>query len=170
MDNPEFLGLNEVHAVLITGIFAAVIAVWALFSQRAIAAKRATLDFIQESQRDSDMIAARQIFYGLLKTPEGLGKWAATEHVESPEANAIRTVLNEHELVSIGIQRGILDDETYRRFYRTIVVQRWQDSASYILARRKRTGTQSLFHEFEELARWYGPNMPKRRFFWSKFF
>jgi hypothetical protein len=169
---PTFLGMNEVQAVVVTGGFASMIAVWAIISQRAIAARKATLDFIRESESDNDLIQARTLFLALATAPDGLGKWAAQEHVNSNEARAIRTVLNEHELVAIAIQRGILDDTTYRRFCRSIMLQRWKHALPFVHARRARSGNKALFHEFEELAKWYDDSegMPRRRFFWSKFF
>lgn len=81
-------------------------------------------------------------------------------------------VLNEYELVAIGIQRGTFDDQTYRRWQKSVVIKNWALAAPYVLAVRMRTGNDAIFHEFEQMARWYkgGPHLPKRRFFWRKFF
>ncbi len=168
---PEFLGLNEVHAILVSALLAAFVAVWAIFSQRAITSRQTTLEFIRASEADRNNVEARQLFNKLAKDEDGLGKWARDEFSPSEEARAIRHVLNEQELIAIAIQRGILDDTTYRRFFRTGVIKTWQNAAPYILGRRKKTGNSAIYHELEELARWYGgaPNMPHRRFIWRKF-
>lgn len=166
-----FWGLNEVQAILLTATVAAAIAIWGILSQRAITARQVTLQFIKASESDKDVIKARQRFNDLTMDGDGLGKWARDEHSKSKEAQAIRIVLNEMELIAIAIQRGILDDTTYRRFFKSGVVKTWKHAASYVLARRARTGNDSLYHEFEELARYYRgqPPMPSRRFFLGKY-
>lgn len=171
MQEVTYLGLNEVQAVVYAAILAGMIAIWAIFSQRAITARQTTLEFIRSSEADRDNIKARQKFNELALDPDGMGKWARDEHAQSKEARAIRIVLNEHELVAIAIQRGILDDKTYRRFFKSGVIKTWQHAAPYVLLRRTRTGNHAIYHEVEELARWYqgAPNMPRRRFFWRKF-
>lgn len=158
-------------AIIASATMAAVIAIWAIFSQRAIAARQATLEFIRASESDRDNISARRTFNELARAEDGMAKWARDEHADSDQARAIRHVLNEHELVAIAIQRGILDDTTYRRFFKTGVIKTWERAAPFIMARRQRTGNPAIYHELEELARWYqgAPNMPRRRFFWRKF-
>lgn len=81
-------------------------------------------------------------------------------------------VLNDYELIAIGIERGIIDDKTYRRWFRSGVVKDWRSAAPFIMAIRERTGNDHLFHEFEDMARRYldGKGMPRRQIFWSKFF
>ena len=164
-------GLNDVQAILLSALVAAVVAIWAIFTQRAISARQTTLEFIRSSESDLETVSARQRFNEAALDPDGLAKWALDENVRTDEARAIRIVLNEQELIAIAIQRGILDDAIFRRYFRSGTMKTWDYAAAYILARRQRTGNQALFHEFEELARWYrgAPNMPHRWFFLRKF-
>lgn len=166
-----FLGLNEVHAIFISTGVAATIAIWGIISQRDITARQVTLEFIRASEADKDNIAARQKFNEVALDGDGMGKWARDENAKSDEAKAIRIVLNEQELIAIAIQRGILDDITYRRYFKTGVIKTWRYAAPYILARRVRTNNDALYHEFEELARYYQgqPKMPRRKFFLGKY-
>lgn len=165
------MGLNEVQAVLITATVAAAIALFGIFTQRSITARQTTLQFIRDGERDRDMIEARRIFQECARSPKGLAKWGTEANTQTPEARAIRMVLNDYELIAIGIQRGIIDDTTYRRWHRSAVVKNWRHAAPYVIAVRSRTNHDALYHEFEEMARWYkgGPNMPTRRYFWRKF-
>jgi hypothetical protein len=167
-----WLGLNEVQAIFITATAAAMVAIWGIASQRSITSRQTTIQYIREAERDADMIAARKKFNELAKQPDGLGPWGTDANSTSPEAQSIRMVLNEYELIAIGIQRGILDDKTYRLWHRSAVIKNWRQASPYVIAVRMRTNNDAIFHEFEEMARWYrgGPNMPKRRFFWRKFF
>lgn len=164
-----FWGLNEVSAVVATAIIAAVIAVWGILSQRSIAARQATLDYIRETEADNDVINARTIFTRLSKKPEGLGPIAAD--MTTDEAKQIQLVLNHFEMVAIAIQRGIFDDEIYRRWYKSGVIRAWKAAAPFIFARRSSTGNDALYHEFEEMARYYIGRrpMPRRGFFWGRF-
>lgn len=172
MDTETWLGLNEVQAVFITALVAAVIAIWGIFSQRAIAARQTTIAYIRDGERDHDMIKARQTFQRLAREPDGLSRWGSEENKLSEEARDIRLVLNDYELIAIGIERGILDDKTYRRWFRSAVLKDWRQAAPYILAVRTRVNNDAIFHEFEEMVRRYkeGKPLPRRRIFWSKFF
>jgi hypothetical protein len=159
----------NVGAIFFTSILAAIIALWGIISQRAITRRRATLDHIVRMEADGNFIAARRKFIELSKTPEGLAPWASVDKEGTPEAQNIRLVLNEFEIVSIGIQLGILDFETYRRWFQSTVVRFWTHGAPYINALRARIGHQALFHEFEELSRWMNENKrPPRRYKWLR--
>lgn len=166
----HFWVFNEVSAVLLSALIATVIAIWGIISQRGITARQATLEFMRATESDRDMIAARATFNRLAKANGGLGPWAIQPLTK--EFKHIRMVLNEYEMVAIALQRGILDDTIYRRWYRSGIIQTWNYAAPFILTRRNETGNQTLWHEFEELARWYRGTapMPKRGFFWGRFF
>lgn len=165
----SLFGITDADAILITGAVASLIALLTIFSHRAIVARQTTLEFIRRSEADRDMIDARAKFNEISRSKEGTGKWASKPL--SSEFKAIKTVINEYELVAIGIQRGILDDVTYRRWFRSGVIRTWNHAAPFVLARRVQTNNQALWHEFDEMARWYrgGSPMPRRRFFWRKF-
>lgn len=170
MSEPTFWGFNDPAALVLGALLAAAIAIWGILSQRAIASRQNTLEFIRNSESDQVNVKAREIF-NLEANKDGLEKWAADSQASSEQTKAIRIVLNEHELIAIAIQRGILDDKTYRRYFKSGVIKTWEHARPYILARRTRTGNDALFHEFEELAKWYqgGKRMPKRHFIWRNF-
>lgn len=143
-----WLGINETQAVIGAAATAAAFALWGIFSQRDITARQTTIQYIRDGERDHDMEGSIRLFHELARKPEGLAKWAAEEHSQSDETRAIRMVLNEYELVAIGIERGILDDITYRRWHRSAVIRNWRLAAPYVFAVRSRTGNDALFHEF----------------------
>lgn len=167
-----WLGLNEVQAVLIAAALAGIIAIWGIFSQRAISARQTTIQYLRDAERDHDMIQARSTFQRLTKEPAGLAVYGSEKKAQSEEARSIKMVLNDYELLAIGIERGILDDKTYRRWFRSAAVKDWRNAAPYVMAIRHRTSNDALFHEFEEMARRYrdGKGMPRRTIIWSKFF
>src|ERR1700737_2653134 len=98
--------MTPVEAAFVTGGIAALIAIWGVLTQRQIARRRATLDHIARSEADGDIIAARRKFIELAKAPGGLAAWADEDKEKTDETLKILLVLNEFELISIGIQRG----------------------------------------------------------------
>jgi Domain of unknown function (DUF4760) len=161
-----FVAPNNVGATLVIGLLAAAMAAWGIFTQRAVARRRATLDLISSLERDGDVIAARSKFIELAKSEGGLANWAGQSNENSAEAQSIRTVLNEFELFAIGIQRGIIDFELYKRWNRSSVIRYWQHAAPYVHILRTRLNNPAIYHEYEELVRWMkGEAMPKRNRF-----
>ncbi len=48
------------------------------------------------------------------------------------DAQAIRAMLNQYELIAIGIAGGILDEEMYRRYHRGTFVKDWLAAISFV--------------------------------------
>lgn len=166
--------VTEIDAVLITGLSAAavgllavIIAVWGVISSRAIARRQTTFGHIATLETDGSAQEAQQTFNRLVRTGK-LTSYAQKDKEGTTEAQAILNVLNGFELISIGIQRGIIEPEFYQLWYRSQVVHTWKNAQPFIVALRARLDRPSLFHEFEEMARWMNKNqIPHRRFWWT---
>ena len=162
--------LTEPQAVFISGFLAVAVAIWAIYSQRAITRRQATLDHIAMLQADGNLTRHRVKFRELVKAPGGLAMWAALDKEGTAEYQSITTRLNEFELISIGIQRGCIDFELYARWYKTGTVREWRDAQAFITALRTRFDNQLIFHEFQEMVRWFQTDTePPRRGRWSAF-
>ncbi|MGL4439527.1 MAG: DUF4760 domain-containing protein [Bosea sp. (in: a-proteobacteria)] len=158
-----FVAPTSVGATLLIGLIAAVVAVWGIVTQRALARRRATLDHLANTERDQDMIKARKQFIELAKQSGGLAKWADAENEGTEEAQSIRITLNDFELISIAIQKGIIDFDMYRMWNRTSVIRYWKNGSPYISALRARLNNRAIYHEFEEMEKWMQKDkMPKR--------
>ncbi len=157
--------MNEVGAVFVTGAIAAVIAIWGVLSQRAIARRQATLDHISHLESDRDIIEARKIFVELSKKPGGLAVWADSNKEQTTEALAIGRILNSYELISIGIQRGIIDFELFKRWHRSSAIKYWERGAPFVMSIRNRLSNDMFFHEYEEMVGWLKADKrpPRRR-------
>ena len=163
--------MDIVGAVLVSGGVGAGVAIWGLLSQRAITRRKTTFDHIAASDRDGDVIGARNKFIELAKKQGGLAPWADESKEQTDEVQSIKLVLNEFELVAIGIQRGIVDAELYKRWFRSGVIRHWQHAEPFVSVLRARTGNPALFHEFQEMARWFQDDkMPHRRWWIGRFF
>lgn len=159
--------MDEVGAVLITGGVAALIALWGVASQRALARRRATVDYITRLESDKDVLEANQRFIELAKAPGGLAPYAEEDREKEPDTQKIKVVLNTYELVAIGVQRGVMDFELYKRWHCGGVLRYWGYAKPFAERLRERTGNQALYHEFEVLARWMGNGKPRRWKWWS---
>jgi hypothetical protein len=166
MSDTLLAGWWQVLAVLATAVIAAILAFWGIQSQRAIARRTLTLNHMSRVDNDADMIHARKIFIQEAKKAEGVTPWAEPGKEHSLECEAIRLVLNDFELVSVGIQLGIIDYAFYKRYNRSTVIRYWYAAAPFIYSIRRQTGSKALFHEFEELYRGFEKGRPPRRKFY----
>ncbi|WP_349369871.1 DUF4760 domain-containing protein [Salinarimonas sp.] len=122
-----------------------------------------TIEFIARSEADGDLIKARRLFIRLAKAPPGLAVWAADDTERTEETQAIALVLNEFELISIGIQGGIIDFELYERWQRQGTLAYRRNALPFITALPDRTGNETLFHDFEEMVGWMKEEKLPRR-------
>ncbi|HZP75760.1 MAG TPA: DUF4760 domain-containing protein [Pseudolabrys sp.] len=89
----------------------------------------ATLDLLIHIQTNSHWLEKRQKFIELRDSKEGLKKHA---RMNTDDAQAIRAMLNQYELIAIGIAGGILDEEMYRRYHRGTFVKDWLAAISFV--------------------------------------
>jgi hypothetical protein len=139
---------------------------WGVASQRAIGRRQTTLEHLRRSEDDTNLNAARKRFIALAKAPGGLAAWADEDKENSEETQTIRLVLNTYELVAIGIQRGIIDYELYKRWYRSGTIKHWQHAAPFVAALRGRLQNDAIYREFEVLVHWLNGTKPPRRSIW----
>lgn len=133
--------------------------------QREIAKKRAIFDVIHKNLWDEDSIKASRYFNKIArpadrsvnikqmeKSDKPLTQWAAPEHRDRPEAQNIKLVLNDYELIAIGIRHEILDEEIYISWFRGGLLRDWHLSSGFIDDLRNNDNAPRLFCEFEALA------------------
>ncbi len=157
--------LNEVDAIILTAILAAIVAVWGIRNQWAITRRQLTLQQLSSKDSDKDMIDARQTFIRLAKDPSGLVTWSNPDKEASKEVEAIRLVLNDFELTAIGCQLNIIDYTIMERYQKSAVLKYWFYAAPFVYALRARLGKHTIYHEFEELARCMADSTPPKRSF-----
>jgi hypothetical protein len=141
-------------AILFSAFAAIIIAWYGVHHQRNIARQRETFEAISARQWDGDYLAKRQKFIELRDKPsEELAGWAAPNKQATEEATAIRSILNDYELIAIGIRHGILDEIFYRRWFRSAFISDFQKIEPYIKAVRRNSGNPRVLQEYEDLAR-----------------
>lgn len=154
---------KEVSVGLFSAIVAAIIAIWGIFSQRSISRRVFTLSCLSDKEIDKDLIAAKSAFIRSVHEDPSLEKLAGEDQDGTPEAGSARTVLNNFELISIGIQKGVIDYDTYKLWFRTGTIDYWNKAEPLVTKLRRRESNEMLYHEFESLVKWLrGSKKPKR--------
>ena len=125
----------------------------------------ATMQLIIHQRSDERLNDAVDLMGKLARAQKDFSDLSIYFHdLESIESRAIINVLNFREFVSVGINSGILDEETYKRSYYSLMLRDWKNLRKTIEAiRTSRNGSPTNFQEFEKLVyRW--EQKPIRKF------
>lgn len=87
------------------------------------------------------------------ESSNGLEFWAAAEHSGTPQLETIRLILNDYELIAIGISEDIIDETLYKRWFESTLIRDFDAAFATIDTLRRRTKIDGLYVEFEALAR-----------------
>jgi hypothetical protein len=161
----------EVAAALVAAALGGVIAVWAIYSQRAITRRQVTLEMLSENESEGTRTGNRQKYRQLARDPQILQTYAQADKEDTEEYQVVVRRLNEYELISIGIQRGIIDFEIYKLWWKSGTVRAWRDCKPFIETLRHRQRNDKLFYEFEMMVGWFEhDSRPARSRWWGVFF
>lgn len=129
--------------------------VWTLRSQKKDAKNLATLNLIIHQRNDSKFNDASNLLTELIKNKNTYSDLSSyLNDSKSKEAEAILTVLNFREFVSVGINNGIIDEKTYKNAFCSVFVRDWNNLENTIKALRKSNNNKNtLFQDFEVLAK-----------------
>lgn len=127
----------------------AIIAWRSLNSARELARKKATLDLIEKVESSSHYRQMHSTFayYRNMKRFPDLHN--PTEDKDRRDRTDVQDYLNHYELVSIGIEEGILDEGFYKRWMKGPFVRDWNAAADYIQRERwkKRASGDWYYHD-----------------------
>lgn len=155
-------------AAIVSGITAFLVSNRTIRANQDIARKRATLDLIERSESTEFYLSVYAAFREVLASDAGF------EQIKDPTMPAIMeqrrkviAFLNHYELIAIGIEQGILDEELYRDFLRGTVVRHWLRAETFVAHLRADTPDSrapKAFEKFEALAhKWETPEERIRR-------
>ena len=140
--------------------------IWGVVTQRIIARRTTTVQHISNLLNDHDYIKARKQFIEIATSDTKLLPYAKEDCDDHDGEAAIDLVLNNYELIAIGIQRGILDYKTVRRYARAIIIKHYDAAAPYIERLRAESKNPQYYEEFQTMRNWMSDNKvkPKGRF------
>ena len=125
------------------------------------------MDLILHQQSDRELIEAREKFNALKSGSTKLVTFAALDRRASEDFEAIRKVLNIHELTAVNISEGVIDERVYRSWFNTAVISDFEATESFIKEVRRNRDAPKAFCEFECIAkRW--KESPYTDGFWTR--
>jgi hypothetical protein len=181
MDTIAFLNQHAGLAIWIAGIIAITVGVMTVVTQRSINRRRATIDMFMQKIWDEDYLRASEAFADVMKDQTKLmtvhdlfirsvdlkrrNEWSKLSNTEKEDLekaaatiyNVVR-VLNDRELIAIGIRDGTYDEAICRRWWYSTFLREWKLSSTFVA--RIRTDPQlgaaaAAFTQMQELAeRW----------------
>lgn len=161
-----------IFAQLLVFIASAYIAYSTIHSSRATARERATLDTILDDNKDDSLAHSKNIVLIFNEDPTAyyikhnkngkrdLAHLFCVEHHELTNDEAeIRAhflkVLNRYEFYAIGINKGLFDEELFKRMYCSTMLKFWGVVNPPVSQLRELAKKDTLFKDFEALAiRW----------------
>jgi hypothetical protein len=143
---------------------------------------------------DGDYMATVATFYRVMKEPQKLmeyydrftqvrelkagGKWDSLGNEEKARfdqaveyISSVRSVLNDRELIAIGIREGTYDEVIFRRWWYSTFMQEWRASSALVARIRGDTqaaASQYAYRDMEALARRWeaeGPWTPREKYY-----
>jgi hypothetical protein len=112
-----------------------------------------TLQLLMQMQTNDHWRENRLKFVNLRDHKDGLKRHSLEN---SDDALCIRSVLNQYELIALGIHSEILDNDMFRKYYRGTVLRDWTACLEFITA--ERSENQRYWSELEALAKQFHPS------------
>ena len=152
-------------AIAAGALFAAYLSIQ---SQREIARKRAAMDFFAKTEMDKNTLDQHKQFKEAIeKLKEYSGKSRKIEEFvesEKDEYWAIRDYLNLHELVGVGINQEVFDDNVCYDFWSGEMRRARRDTKELVDYIQSLPDEKDTYCEFVEVAmRWHGRDEVKGR-------
>lgn len=120
--------------VVVSVAISATLALLSIYSARAIARQRATLDLIEKRESTAHYVAIHRRF-AALRRGRGFVHLDAAD-AEDEDRRAVVDYLNHYELVAIGIRKRVLDERFYREWMRGPFVRDWNAAADFVQQER----------------------------------
>ncbi len=137
-------------ATVAVGFLGACIAGYSIFTQRAIARKRAAIDVFLKTETDEKMIKAWAAFVegvvALKDNSEDLSDFAETVCYRN-----IRSYLNIHELIAVGISTGVFDEEVCFAYWSQVLVKACDAASAVIQYARSFDGQKDSYSDLVKL-------------------
>lgn len=121
-----------------------------------VTARRATLDFIFSHEIHNDQWLKELTACHKVLTAD-IDRWKALVQPKNDDdretIQKLYNVLNHFEMIAIGIAEGSVDENTYKKWARGVVIAIWQKGRQFIVLARENEPTNTKFCiELEALA------------------
>lgn len=131
------------------------IAYAAITAQKVIARKRAAIDFFLRTETDHYMLEAWQKYRAARKAVSACSNFPEFETSNAEQWQELRSYLNLHELLAVGIKQRVLDDSVCFDFWNAELRRACHDCVGAIEFIQAKQGEERTYCELVELhARW----------------
>jgi len=154
---------NNITPIIIgiSGFLASCFACWSIYSARSIAQKKAAIDLMERSIENIVLTKATETVRKIhLDSNIEISVFAYGKRPDNHEVDgfvrdrdAIRKVLNFQEHMAVGIKNNIYDEKVLKEQRYTSTVELWKMVESFVRKRREITKSDTLYQEFEKLAK-----------------
>lgn len=146
-----FLGESIGFWVQTGAIFISTLAaVFVIYYNGILAKKRALIDLIIQQKSDEGLITAIQRVYHLHEAGNHLSSLVESD---TDDRKALLRVLNNQEFIAVGIRKGAFDGSVYKELQCSNVLKLWSATSGFVHEIRKIDGKNTLFQDFELLAK-----------------
>lgn len=142
-------------------VLSAIAAVWVIKHNGTVARKRATVDLIIHQKSDQKLLDAIRTVYRLSEERVPCTRYLSD--VASPEYQAILFTLNNHEFIALGIRQKAFEEKIYKELQYSNFVKLWDAAAGFVEEIRQQDKRDTLFQEFEWLAKRWKASPLKRK-------
>lgn len=160
--------LSEVEAILITAVVAAILTAWGVVTQRVVTRRLTTIQHLSAKDADKDVIEARKKFNELSDPTGKLSTYTKPDDLSEEESNSVRLILNDYEVMAIGVENGIFDLAIIKHYGRGTILRDWARTAPFIHKLRNELDNPYVYYEFEHLAHWLQEERKPKRRIWTK--
>ena len=157
-DAAKFLGESIGFWIQTGAVFlSALAAIYIIYHNGKLAKRRALIDLIIQQKSDEKLIEATREVYALSKAGNHI-----SQLVDSEKEPTILRVLNNQEFIAVGIRTGAFDEGVYKEIQCSNVLKLWTATSGFIQEIRKIDGKNTLFQDFENLAKRWEKNPIKK--------
>jgi len=141
----------QTGALLLAAIFALI----AIRSSRAIERRKAAIATIFSTRKDTELVGYIRTIGKIHSGDQSIAIYARNDKIDDDHTKAIRYALNHYEYVAVGISEGIYDDNIFKSSNYSTIVRLYDRTKPYIEERRRLTNRHTIYQELECLAcRW----------------
>lgn len=122
----------------------------AILENRSISKRQATLDHILMREWDKEYLQYYEKFSEIRRHPtESFEYYAKNPNLE--KVKFIKRILNDYEMIAVGIKNNILDEDIYKSWERYALLANFKAAKPYIDIRQK--ASPKAYVEFCDLAK-----------------
>ena len=157
--------------IAISALTAAVLSILSIRTNREIARKKSSIDLIVQTQSTEYYQGLRRAFHDIRMDDAGFDQiYAPTNPEVLKQRQMVLNYLNHYELIAMGIFDGILDEQVYKNYMRSILVRDWFAAVAFIEHIRTPTPdsgadvpASAAFSQFERLALKWAPEVKRAK-------